>query len=1141
MRMPRNPGAYTSACPLDGFSHIGIGGIRKSSLFRSSVDPIPLVRIISSTVCLLFVFILHISLATNAYAQSGTATLSGTVTDPAGALVPGANIAVINISQGFERSTTTSSEGSFVVTALFPGIYTVKAEHAGFKTSEVRDVILNVNDQKVIGIQLKVIQLRDSTVDVVDSPLLIDDTHAVSTTVDRQFINNMPLNGRSIQPLINLTPGVTLTKASATEAGQFSVNGQRANANYFTVDGVSANLGVNTNGFPYQAASGSLPGLSASGGTNNLVSLDALQEFKIQTSTYSAEFGRTPGAQVQLITRAGTNDFHGSAFEYFRNEAFDANDWFNNSRRLAKPATRQSDFGFVLGGPVLLPRFGEGGRQPWFNGKNSTFFFVSYEGLRLRLPQSRGADVPSLAARQAAPDAVKPILSAYPLPNGPNRIGTNGQPNGLAVFNASFSNPSNLDTTSVRIDHTPNTRLTFFGRYNYSTSSITERGQGGVSGLTVNNLAHFAVTTETLTGGATFSFTPNINSELRLNYSRNTGRSFFELDDFGGATIPPNSLFFPAGTSPERDIWNLFLIGGSNVQLQIGTNAENLQRQFNAVGNLSVVADAHQLKFGVDYRRLSPVVQPQNYLQFVQFNSLGTPGAITQPAGSMLSGSIPFAQIQSSPGARFPLFTNLSLYGQDNWRMTRRLSLTYGLRWELNLPPTENSGHPPATLIGLDNPATATLAPPGTPLWNTSYTNFAPRFGVVYQLVQKPGRETVLRGGAGIFYDLGYGSIVNAFGNAYPYGTTKQLFGVTFPLSAANAAPATAPTLNFLHVFEPDIKTPRTYQWNFSVEQSLGKDQTLTASYVAALGRELLRQDTLFGPPNGTLNPAVFPPGPPTAQVFVTRNTATSDYHAFQAQFQRRLARGLQALASYTWAHSIDIASNDSVNLNTPAARIDPRTDRGSSDFDVRHAFSSAVTYDIAPLLKDPIGKSIFRNWSVDALFTARSATPVNITRSITLPGIGSVIGRPDLIEGIPLYIDDPSAPGGRRFNNARVTIPGNPNPQIGPFRTPFPLRQGNFGRNVLRGFPVYQLDLGVRRQFNFSDQVNLQFKTEFFNIFNYPNFGDPVGTLASTTFGLSTAMLGRSLGNGGTLGGFNPLYQIGGPRSIQFSLRLGF
>ena len=321
----------------------------------------------------------------------------------------------------------------------------MKAEREGFTTSELPNVILNVNDRISIAIQLKVGSVQGQTVNVVDSPTLIDESPGTATVVDRQFVGNLPLNGRSFQALMTLSPGVVITRSTNPEQGQFSVNGQRANANYFTVDGVSANIGVAIGDDPYQSASGSLPGLAVSGGTNNLVSVDALQEIKIQTSTYAAEFGRTPGAQVQLITRSGTNQFHGSAFNYFRNEALDANDWFNNARRLPKPATRQNNFGFVLGGPVFLPRFGEGGNQPGYDGRNRTFFFASYEGLRLQLPQSRSSDVPSLSARQNAPLSVQPVLRAYPLPNGPDRIGANGLPNGLAAFNSSYSNPSSLD------------------------------------------------------------------------------------------------------------------------------------------------------------------------------------------------------------------------------------------------------------------------------------------------------------------------------------------------------------------------------------------------------------------------------------------------------------------------------------------------------------------------------------------------------------------------------------------------------------------------------------------------------------------------------------------------------------------------
>ena len=336
----------------------------------------------------LFTFLLSFTFINSVHAQGATATLSGVVTDQTGAILPGAGIAVISIAQGFQRTSATNDEGIFVVPLLPPGNYTVKAEHEGFTPAEFRDVILNVNDQRTIKISLKVGNVANQTVDVLDSPALIDESPAVGTTVDRQFVSNLPLNGRSFQSLIALSPGVVVTPATSFNRGQFSVNGQRANANYFTVDGVSANIGANSSDGISQDFAGSLPGLNTFGGTNSLVSVDALEEFKIQTSTFAPEFGRSPGGQVQILTRSGTNDFHGTFFEYFRNDALDAKDWFVNANRLTKPALRQNDFGFVLGGPVLLPRFGEGGPLVGYNGRNKTFFFFSYEGLRLRQPQT---------------------------------------------------------------------------------------------------------------------------------------------------------------------------------------------------------------------------------------------------------------------------------------------------------------------------------------------------------------------------------------------------------------------------------------------------------------------------------------------------------------------------------------------------------------------------------------------------------------------------------------------------------------------------------------------------------------------------------------------------------------------------------
>ena len=1071
------------------------------------------------------------ALPSAAHGQSATATLSGTVVDQNGAVVPSAEITVENISTALKRQATTNDQGDFTIVLLPPATYTVTAQRTGFAPLRIENVVLNVGDQKSLQIQLKAGNVSEMVKVTADAPL-INESPAVGTTVDRQFVENIPLNGRSFQTLIALAPGVVVTKTTFNEQGQFNVNGQRANANYFMVDGVSANAGVSAGFNLVQSAGGALPAFSAGGGTNSLVSVDAMQEFKIQTSTFAPEFGRTPGAQVQILTRSGTNDFHGTLFEYFRNDALDANDWFANSRRQPKPALRQNDFGGVLGGPLYLPRFGEGG-PAIYSGKNRTFFFFSYEGLRLRLPLTQVTLVPSVAPRQDAVPQTQPFLNAYPIPNG------QGFANGFAEFNASYSDPLTLDATSIRVDHTFSDKLTLFGRYNHSPSETTQRG---VSGRSLNNLAESRFKTQTLTVGATQSFTQTLINEIRANYSRSEGGTIYSIDEFGGAVPPPDSLLFPSFTTREDALFSFGISPGR--ALVIGKNVGNVQRQINLIDNLSVVAGAHQLKFGVDYRLLLPVNGPRTYDQSVNFSGLtGVTGAIGGTARSASVGSNEVVSLR---------FTNFSAYAQDTWKATSRFTLTYGLRWDVNPAPKGRNGKDLFVLETPVNPAALRFTPQGTPLFETTYDNFAPRVGAAYQLFQKQGLETVLRGGFGIFYDLGSGSLGNASAS-FPYTRSKSFSIVPFPLTTAQAAPIpfslNIPASGTSYAADPNLKLPRTYQWNFAVEQSLGSDQTFSASYIGAIGRRLLRQTTL-------VSPTFF-------FISFTDNEGTSDYHAMQLQFQRRLSRGFQALASYTWSHSIDNASNDSF-IFTP---VTPDIDRASSDFDVRHAFNAAVTYDIPMPKMGKIAAALLKNWSVDAIVVARSATPVDIFAAQDFSGGFQTFLRPNLIPGVPLYIDDPAAPGGRIFNNTTYTVVDNPRllaagcrkvardpgdppttpigPAKGAFCTPSAGRQGNLGRNVLRGFPVFQVDLALRRQFSLTERLKLQLRAEAFNIFNHPNFGDPGGFqgnfLPSPFFGQSTSMLGRSLGSGGTSGGFNPLYQIGSPRSIQLALKVQF
>ena len=1102
--MPRNPGVYTCAC----CPHLE--GIYWSALrFLHALH-----NYLPAACCILFVFITqHIALIT-VHAQSGTATLSGTVTDPNRALIPGANIQVISTTQGFQRTVTTNDEGAFAISALPPGIYTVKVEHTGFMTAEITNVVLNVNTQVKLDIPLR-IRVADQNVDVIDNPLLIDESPAVGTTVDRGFVQNLPLNGRSFQSLIGLTPGVVFIPTNQNNnTGQFSVNGHRGNTNNFTVDGVSANIGNGVGTVIGQSTSGSLPGLTTFGGTNSLVSVEALQEFKIETSTYAAEYGRTPGAQIAIATRSGGNQFHGSLFDYFRNEVLDANDWFLNSRGISKrPPLRQNDFGGVFSGPVLLPRFGEGGRQPWYHGRNKTFFFLSYEGLRLLTPTFTLTNVPSLALRQTAAAPFRPFLNSFPIPNGPNLS------NGFAEFAAGYSNSHTLNATSIRIDHALSNNIVLFGRYNSAPSQSESRSTTNLSNVVVR-----AFDTRTLTFGTTMVLHPEISNELRANYSNNEGIVELSHDSFGGAVpVPREALlppqFAPAGTQSNGGI----VIGGfpgftaSSPVIEL-SNLAATQRQLNIVDNLSWTKGMHQLKFGVDYRRLMPIQAPRSYILIAQFTTLA----------SVQTGTATLIAVGRGTPSR-PIYESFSAFAQDAWKLSPQLTLHLGIRWELNPAPHEANGNDPFAINGLDDLAALDISPQGTPLWKTTLNNFAPRLGVAYQISRTPGRETILRGGFGVFYDAG-NSLGSAGFEGVPFNPartqlnlalTDPRFRLPFPSDFIAPVPynrnppfVDPAQAQEVIAFDPELKLPYALEWSLAAEQSVGKNQTITASYVAALGRRLLVQQRL----NLTnVNPRF-----PTLRVIT--NDATSDYHSLQVQTQRRLSRGLQALGSYTWSHAIDTASTDIFASNSVLIR-------GNSDFDVRHNFAAAVTYDILVPKSNDFLDGLARDWGIDMRVNARSALPVlaagnvyNITSGTLIdPATGTQVARrANLIGGVPVYLEDPGVPGGRTINRAAFTVP-------------LAGQQGTLGRNIIRGFPFWQVDLALRRRFYLTEKLALQFRAEAFNTFNHPNFGTIQTSLTSPTFGRATEMLNNRLG------GLNPLYQIGGPRSIQFALKLEF
>lgn len=1026
-------------------------------------------------------------------AQSSSATLSGIVQDEQEGTVAGAKITLLDAAKGVTRESTADVNGAFSLTQIPPGAYELSVVSRGFAKALFERIVLNANDQRALRVTLKVAQ-RDETVTVTGETPLVSESPAVATAVDGKFIENQPLNGRSFQSLIALSPGVQLTSASLVDQGQFSVNGQRTATNYFTVDGVSANFGVPFATTPYEAG-GAVPALSAQGGTGALASVDAVQEFTIQTSTYAPEYGRQPGAQVAIVTRSGTNSLHGSAFNYLRNDKLDANSWFGNFNGLNRPALRQNDFGFTAGGPVFIPRV--------YDGRNRTFFFVSYEGLRLIQPViSVPSRVPSLAARANATGLVKTLLEAYPLPVAPPLPDAPNE----TPYITNFSNPSTLDATSVRLDHSFSPAVTIFGRYNYAPSENRERGRFA----TPSFIATLPGKAETVTAGATAVLSAVLNNDLRFNWSKSRAAQIYEQDTFGGAKILPRELLFPDFARPETSLYYLTIGGNDENTISPGVFSDNTQRQINVVNTVSWNRNAHAMKLGVDYRRMAPSVGGRLYSKVL------TVPTITQ----LVTGIVPTAEIRQVENFLEPRYHNFSAFAQDAWRVNSRFTLTYGLRWEVNPAPSEGNGYLPRTVRGLSNFQTATLAPSGTKLYDTTWGNFAPRLGIAWQPFQSSG--TVVRTGFGMFYDLGYafaGTALTPTNYPYSRSTTYTNIPIADQALSGTAAPLSAnPPYPRLFAYAEGYKLPYTLQYSVAVEQPFGGSNSVEVSYVGASARRLARVESLR---TQTLRNPLF------TRIDFVNNDGYSDYNSFQAQFKRRFTRGFQSLLAYTWSKSLDTASDESItNLQAPAALIGVDNDRGASSFDIRHTFTGTASYEVPSFTSNAALRTIAGGFALDSVVRLRTATPVTVVTGRDPLGLGLTnVARPDLVPGQQVYLYGEGFAGGKRLNPAA-------------FDAAAPLaegRQGTLGRGALRGFGLRQVDLSVRRLFRLTETLGLQFRADAFNILNTPNFANPAGVMTSANFGRSTQILGTALG------GINSQFQVGGPRSIQLALKAVF
>jgi outer membrane receptor protein involved in Fe transport len=1041
-------------------------------------------------------------------AQS-VASLTAVVTDSSKAVLPAAQLQLIQEETHRTYKAASNRSGLASFPALMPGEYQLSVRMAGFAQS-VTNVSLVTGDVKEVQVVLApagtktevIVNGNESGVESTDA--------AVQTVISQEQVKNLPLNGRTFQNLIALTPGVSRSNG----AGLFSFNGQRDNTNYFTVDGVAANTGITQQAGAAlgQYGAGQAPSLSAATTTSSLLSLDALQEIKIQSSTYSAEYGRSAGGQIQLTSKGGNNIYHGSLFDYIRNDFFDA--WnpytkFNNAIRkagLTKPHLRLNDFGGTFGGPIRIPGL--------YNGKDRSFFFVSYEGLRQKAPASGIFETTSVADRAGLNPVIQSYLALSP-PQGPNNF---VDQYGVPAYALSYSNPIDTNATSVRFDQNVNSKVSLFGRVAYAPSSSAIRDSTFIGELDTVHQYNY-----TFTLGSTQAFTSHLVNEVRANYTRSGGSNASTLDTTGGATAPTAAMYaqmFPSqyGATPTN---SLFVFGDYAVDsfaFEVGTAQENTFRQVNVIDDVTYLKGHHIFKAGADWRLLSPTAGPSQYSQTVAYYS---------PAD--LQSGIATIDIAQSADQVTVHQQDVALFLEDSWHATPRLTVNAGLRWDIDPAPYGVDGQSLYAVQDTTNLSTATLAPAGTALYPTRYNQFQPRLGVAYVASTVPGKETLIRAGFGTFYVPASDTGLQAT-NFFPHNRAVVNYSQLWYSNPAAPIPATAgppyPQQNLL-AYDPGFVTPRTFQWNVSVQQNLGARRTFTLGYVASAGRNLSRLASYAGSSYGSrfLNLTKYYP------------VDTSDYDSLQASYVQQLNFGLQVLANYTWGKALDTNSGDTLLTNDPNF-ISLAGERGPSTFDQRNTANIALDWNL-PKLKQGyrVAKAVLNGWAADSIFQAHSGNPLTVTfTKSTLPQ-GSAVLRPDIVPGQPLYIASATAFGGRKLNAAAFSpayalIAGNPR------------LQGNESRGQFTNLGFDELDFTIRREFRIGERVALQYRCEVYNLPNQTSYAPPptsIGTVSSalkfsstSAFGIPTGTYSATTQSGGFFG-------VGGPRSVQMALRLSY
>jgi hypothetical protein len=1044
----------------------------------------------------------------SAAAQTHRASIRGTVTDPNKAVIPGATLRLINTETNETRSTTSGAEGEYGLSALPPGSYRLEVTYPNFAQFS-QPIELQVNQELRIDVSLIVPGPNVGDFTIIDSPTeLKKDSASLGTVIDNRKVEGLPLDGRNFFELSLLVPGaVPAAQGSAGSARgdfAFSVNGAREDSNNFLLDGVY-NVDPKLNTFGVRPP------------------VDAIREFEMLTSTYDAAFGRSAGAQVNVVLKSGTNEFHGSLYEFHRNGALDARNYFAPTDEPA-PKYIRNQFGFALGGPIRRDR---------------TFFFTDYEGTRSREGVTRITNVPTL--RERAGDFSQSLfgvpvdpLTGAPFTGGvipPERLSAVGRaiaalypsPNRATPFQNFVSSPTARDRNDhfdVRVDHSVSDASTLAFRYSFGDRALFEPFTGAAFSVVPGYGDDVTRRSQNAMIGETHVFTPALVNDARFAFNRVASAVRQE----GQGESLNRSVGLPELSSDPRDFGLSFItVTGFSPLGHEGNNPQNsVTNTFQFLDTATYTRGRHLLKFGGDLRVLQQNafrdVQSRGFLQFSPFAQLtGNALADLLLGRPLITGGARLDNPQHLRTESYNLFVN------DSVRLTPRLTVSAGLRYEYNSPAVDSEDR-----ANVYDPASRSLVRVGTDGvprsgYDPDRNNFAPRLGFAYTLGAE-GR-TVVRAGYGVYYDqtpLAPGEALYFNAPFFDFNLFFSLPGL--PLVVENPFPSffPFPLPDSALAIQSDLRTPYMQHWNANVQQQLGRSRVFELAYVGSKGTKLLSARDINQPQPSALPPGlpfVPRPDPRFDDINILESRASSSYHSLQARFEQRLDFGLGVLASYTWAKSIDDASNfftSAGDPNFPQNSYDVRAERGRSNFDVRHRLSVSYAYDL------PFGRgrtylsdrgwlsTLLGGWQTFGIVTLQTGRPFTVA---LLPEIdNSGTGRSALGFGAndrPNLVGDPTL--GRRtperwFDTAAFAFapPGS---------------FGNAGRNILEG-PGYQnINASLVRHAALSERFRLQLRAEVFNLFNHPNFNLPDNFFGSPTFGrISSAREPRHLQFGAKL-----------------------